>query len=67
VVVPTAKPRSGPSPGIIAWRRFAVETIAIIILMMVATTVALRARADAFVGCAVGGLVWTAVRIVWHR
>jgi hypothetical protein len=57
---------AGPSPGIIAWRRFLVETVLCIVLVIAIAVVVLGASHDIVASPVVAALVAAILRIVWR-
>jgi hypothetical protein len=58
---------SGPSLGVVAWRRFIIETLVCFELLAVIAVVGFGASHDVFAGAAIAALVAAILRIIWHR
>lgn len=56
----------GPSTALVAWRRFLVETLLCVELVVVIPIVGLGTPHDLIAGLAVGSLVAAVLRIIWH-
>jgi hypothetical protein len=58
---------SPPSPALVAWRRFIIETLVCFELIAVIAVVGFGASHDFFAAAAIGALVTTIMRIVWRH
>jgi hypothetical protein len=58
---------SGPSPALVAWRRFVIETLVMLELLAVIAVVGFGASHDLFAGAAIATLVTAILRILWRR
>ncbi|MGO9320665.1 MAG: hypothetical protein ACLQBY_07690 [Solirubrobacteraceae bacterium] len=63
----SGQPHEGPSPALVAWRRFIVETLVCFELIAVIAVVGFGASHDLFAGAATGALVAAILRIIWRR
>ena len=61
------QPYEGPSPALVAWRRFVVETLICFELLAVIAVVGFGVSHDLFAGTAIGALVTAILRIIWRR
>jgi hypothetical protein len=55
---------AGPSPALLAWRRFLVETIVCLVLVAALVLIALEGRHDLLAGSTILALTGMIVRIV---
>jgi hypothetical protein len=58
---------AGPSPSLVAWRRFIIETLVCFELIAVIAVIGFGASHDLFAGAAIATLVAAILRILWHQ
>jgi hypothetical protein len=56
----------GPSPSVIAWRRFVIETVLCLVLLGAIVVIALGARHILLAGPAIIALSGAILGILWH-
>jgi glycerol uptake facilitator-like aquaporin len=57
----------GPSPELVAWRRFIVETVVCIVLVAVVTKIGLVAYDKPFTALTIGAIVAAIRSMIWCR
>jgi hypothetical protein len=57
----------GPTPGMVAWRRFLIETVVCVELIAVIAVVGIRASHELLAGVAIGGIVAIILRVIWRH